>query len=405
MKRLLIDCRADRVSTAYTVDGKLKEMFIDPTGGGSLVGRIYVGRVQNILSGQFAFVDIGGDKNAFINLPANHGLKKGRPVLMQVYKDADRTKGPYGGQQLKLKGRLVIVFESHRGEIGVSHKITEPAERSRLRGAVYGALEKGYGAIVRTFAEGYPEERLAEETGRLIALHRQITEKAQYARPPALLYPEGAEVLPENMLTDLLSDDIAEIWVSGPLFAGVRQAVADSAPQLAGRVFFYEDEEGPCLFDAFNINTQITKSLEKTYWLPCGGYVTFEQTEACVVVDVNTGSFSGQKDYRAAILQTNVEAAAAIAAQLTLRNLSGMIIIDFIDMKDRKDKAALMDALAREIKKDRIKTEIVGMTELGLVQLTRRKTRPPLARLLEEDCPHCGGRGRITTQTHTKTPG
>jgi ribonuclease G len=404
MKRLFIDCRPDCARTAHTVDGKLKEIYIDPLGSESLVGHIYVGRLQNILPGQFAFVDIGVGKNAFINLPRNHTLKKGQPVLMQVYKDAYDEKGPYGGQQLKLKGRLVIIHESHRGEIGVSSKITDPSERSRLRRAVHGVLEKGYGAIVRTKANGHTEEEIITEAVRLISLHREIIERAQYAMPPALMYPEKA-ALQDSLLVDLLTDDLDEIWISGGDFERIKQACEQVAPELKDNLFFHEDGDKGDLFDIHNITRQMERALEKTVWLPCGGYITFEQTEACVVIDVNTGAFSGEQNYRAAILQTNMEAAAAISAQLALRNLSGMIIVDFIDMKDRQDKTTLMNALAREIKKDRIKTEIVSMTELGLVQLTRRKSRPPLNKMLQTDCPHCKGSGKITAQTHTKNQG
>jgi len=408
MKCLFIDCQPERVRTAYTVDGKLKEVFIDPAGSASLVGHIYVARVQNVLPGQFAFVDIGAEKNAFINLPRNHGVKKGQSILMQIYKDANRTKGPYGGQQLKLKGRRVIVFESSRGEIGVSHKITDPVERSRLRGAVHAVLEKGCGAIIRTNACGHTEEELAAETTELIALYRDIVARARFAMPPTRLYPPKISALQDDLLTDLLTDDLDEIWVACPegdaMFSEVQAMLADAMPGLAHSIFFHDTFHKGDLFDAHDLTRQMERALEKTVWLPCGGHLTIEQTEACVVIDVNTGAFSGGQDYRAAILQTNLEAAAALCEQLNLRNLSGIIIIDFIDMKDRADKIALMDTLAREIKKGRIKTEMVGMTELGLVQLTRRKTRPPLAQMLEADCPHCHGRGRVNAQTRTKTP-
>jgi ribonuclease G len=394
MKRLFIDRQPSRVRVAYTVDGKLKEIYIDPVGSESLVGQIYVGRVQNILPGQFAFVDIGTERNAFINLPRNHTLKKSQPVLMQVYKDAYDTKGPYGGQQLKIKGRFVIIFESPRGEIGVSHKITGPTERSRLRETVYGVLEKGFGAIVRTNADGCTENEITAETGQLIALHHDIIERAKYAQPPVLIFPESSEALLGSLLTDLLSDDLDEIWISGGDFESIKATCTQIAPKLKNNIF-----NNINICELNDIDRQTERALEKIVQLPCGGYLTIEQTEACVVVDVNTGAFSGVQDYRAAILKTNTEAAVAIAEQLTLRNLSGIIIVDFIDMKDRDDKTALLNILSEKIKNDRIKTEIVGMTELGLVQLTRRKTRPTLAKMLETDCPVCKGTGRVTRAT------
>jgi ribonuclease G len=401
MKQLFIDSAPGCVRVAYTVDKKLKEIYIDPAGNASLVGHIYMGRIQNILPGQFAFVDIGAERNAFINLPRNHGLKKGHSVLMQVYKDAYGDKGPYGGQLIKLKGRMVIIFESPRGEIGVSHKITDAVERSRLRKSVHDVLEKGFGAIIRTNAAGYPEEEISAETKQLINLHREIKERALYTLPPALVYSLNDSALPEGLLVDLLADDLDEIWINGDNVENIKATCINISSKLKDKIFFHDGKTN--FFDAFHITRQIERALEKQIMLSCGGYITIEQTEACVVIDVNTGAFSGEQDYRAAILKTNKEAAALIAGQLTLRNLSGMIVIDFIDMKDRYDKNKLLETLAAEIKKDRIKTELVGMTELGLVLLTRRKTRPALSQILETDCPFCQGSGRVNAQTHTKT--
>ena len=362
MRKLLIDRTPDCVRYAVLHDGKLKELYIEPTDAASLVGQVYVGRIQNLLPGQFAFIDIGMEKNAFINLPRDHGLRKGDSILLQIYKDAHGTKGPYGGQQLKLKGSTVIIHESPRRAIGVSQKITDPQERTRLRHAVYAALENGFAAIVRTNAAAQPDETLAEETRQLMALHRDLTARAAFAKPPVRLHP--AAHAPTDLYNDLTADPFDEI------------------------------HDGADIFDAHRLAPQIGQALQKAVPLPCGGHLTIEQTEACVVIDVNTGAFSGTNNYRAAILQTNCEAAAVIAEQLLLRNLSGIIIIDFIDMKDRADKEILLNTLAAEIKKDRIKTELVGMTELGLVQLTRRKTRPPLHSYL----------AYLTAQTHTKTP-
>jgi ribonuclease G len=395
MKRLLMDCRPDCTRVAYTVDGKLREIYIDPAGSESIVGHIYVGRVQNILPGRFAFVDIGTDKNVFVNLPNIREYKNGHPLLLQIYKDADRTKGPYGSPHLKLKGRYAIIYESPRGEVGVSHKITDPGERSRLRGAVCAVLEKGFGAIVRTHALGQTEEDVTAETAELIAAYHDITARARHVLPPALLHPKKTTVLPEDLLVDLLADDLDEVWINGGGFESIKTTCMQLAYKLKNNIFYHDENEKGDMFAMYNVTRQMERALEKTVWLPCGGHITIDQTEACVVIDVNTGAFSGRPDYRAAVLQTNIEAAAAIAFQLTLRNLSGIVIVDFIDMKDRADKTILMNALATEIKKDRIKTEIVGMTPLGLVQLTRRRTRPTLARLLEETCSHCNGSGRI----------
>jgi ribonuclease G len=242
---------------------------------------------------------------------------------------------------------------------------------------------------VRTNCEGKDAEEISNEIGRLVAVQRAVMERALYAKPPEIIYREN------TLLNDLLSDDLDEILVEGNC-DGVRAAVSINMPSFADKVICYDTEaEGRGLFDAFNLPHQIEKALRKVVRLPCGGFVTIEQTEACAVADVNTGQFTGKKNYRETILQTNLEAAGVLAEQVILRNLSGIIIVDFIDMKSAEDRKVLTRAVEQAFKKDRVGTEIIGMTELGLMQLTRKKTREPLDRLLSKKCPHCGGTGYV----------
>ena len=396
MKRLFIESSEGQVRTALAIDGKLREIYIDRLEKGSMVGQIILGRLDALLPGQFTFVDIGTGKNALMNISPKDRLKKGQSVLVQVYKDPTGTKGAYVGMELRHKGRLAILFKNPRNEIGISQKITCEKERKRLRGVALQALPKGFSVIIRTNAQCQEPDALVSEIEALCLLHQQIVERAEYATFPAVIYPLASAMPSQlsSLLSDMLSDDLYEIWISGPDTIG--QAIIEMMPSLAGRVFQYNYTEGPSLFDAYNISAQISAALKKTVQLPCGGFISIEQTEACVVIDVNTGRFTGQNDLRETVLKTNQQAAACIAWQLALRNLSGIIIVDFIDMKNEQDKSALLGAFADEIKKDRIKTEIIGITELGLVQLTRKRTREPLARLLEQDCPKCGGKGRIS---------
>ena len=393
MKKIFIDCRPDEVRTALIENGKLCELFIDKNSSvGSWVGRVIVGRVATILPGQFSFVDIGASKNAFMNLEPGHGLKAGQPVLVQVYKDATRTKGMYVKREICLKGRLIVLHESPDSELGVSRKITDEKEAKRLRRMVRGLLPSGFGAIVRTNAAGQTREAIAEEISQLHELYTQLQTRAQYSRPPAVLYPDS-----ENspaILKDIISDDIDEIHISGEEFVAMKEAVCALLPTVEGRIFHYEPGNAS-LFDAHGITRQISAALKKIVDLPCGGFVTFEETEACVVIDVNTGSNISKLNYREAVLETNLEAAKCIAWEITLRNLSGIILVDFIDMKSDIDKATLLETLAKEFSTERLRPEIVGMIGLGMVQLTRRKTRPSLGQLLQISCPRCGGRGRI----------
>ncbi|MCL2404216.1 MAG: ribonuclease E/G [Defluviitaleaceae bacterium] len=393
MNRLLIENHDGQVRTAITVQNKLKEIYIDPAENASLVGQVILGRLDAILPGQFAFVDIGTSKSALMNTSRDVPLKKGQPILVQVYKDPTGSKGAYVGMELRLKGRYVVLMESQRSEIGVSQKITSDSERKRLRAAAINALPKGFGVIVRTSAEGQEPTKISSEIEALTLVYKKVQARAAHSTFPALIYPETPSLVGRvaTLLGDLVSADLSEIWVSGFDINEIRQVIASIMPGLEGRV--HEHETG--LFAAHNIHAQISAALKKTVQLPCGGFITIEQTEACVVIDVNTGRFTGQKDLRSTILETNMQAAICIAWQVALRNLSGMIIVDFIDMTREEDKSALLGALESEIKKDRIKTELVGITELGLVQLTRQRTREPLARLLEKDCPACGGKGRV----------
>jgi len=394
MKRLFFENRDGQTYTALTIDGKLREIYIDPADSGSLVGQIILGRLDCILPGQFAFVDIGAGKNALMNVTPQVPLKKGQPILVQVYKDPTGTKGAYVGMELRHKGHYVILFQSTRCDIGVSQKISDEKERKRLREVARQALPKGFGIIVRTNAEGVNAEKISADIESLELLHKKIKTQAQHATLPSVIYPEAGVISAgvPLILPDMISNDLSEIWVSGLNFEGIKQAVYEKMPALENQIFEYTSQS---LLDANNITPQISAALKKTVQLPCGGFITIEQTEACVVIDVNTGRFTGQGDFRSTVLKTNIEAASCIAWQLALRNLSGIIIVDFIDMKYEDDKSALLDAFANELKNDRIKTEIVSITELGLVQLTRRRTREPLSRILEQDCSNCSGKGRI----------
>jgi len=395
MKRVFIDHGENGTRTALMEGKELREIYFDNRQNTSWVGRVIVGRLQTILPGEFAFIDIGTNKNAFMNLRPGHGLKAGQPLLVQIQKDANRKKGAYVSQDISLKGRLVILSDHFGGggAVGVSRKIVDDVENRRLKNLARELIPSGYSVIVRTNAEGQPQQTLAEEIDALHRLHLQIKNRAQYARPPALLYPDVSTKT--TVLDDLLANDLSEIYVSGTVddFLATKASVCDVVPSLAARIFHHDQELS--LFDAYNINRQIKSALEKTVQLSCGGTCTFEETEACVVIDVNTGSNVGKTSYRETVLHTNMEAAKCISRQLTLRNLAGIILVDFIDMPREEDNAALMDFFVQEMNTERIKPEVIGMIGLGMVQLTRRKTRPSLSQLLEIKCPHCGGKGSV----------
>ena len=396
MTKLLIDLETSRI--AITENNILKELHIEPgsqalpSGQLSLqkttsrVGEVLVGRVRTIMPGQFAFIDIGSGKNAFANLKDGHSLKSGQPLLVQVQKDATSQKGAYVSQDINLKGHLLILYKHPAGETGVSHKITDEKESRRLKKLARGLLPAGYGAIVRTNAKNCTQEMLQEEITNLHKKFEEILERANYALPPAKLYPDAAIPL-APILTDILYDTLDEVCISGAGFDETKDFICTLAPFLRDKIFAHDSK--------LIKNSQIKKALEKTVSLPCGGFITIEQTEACVVVDVNTGNNTNNQSYRKTVLNTNLEAAKVIISQIILRNLSGTIIIDFIDMHNKDDENILMEALAKEAKRDRTNPEIFGISRLGVVQMARPKRRLSLSQLVEVNCPHCGGSGRI----------
>jgi len=390
---LLIDKK--NACTALAKGGRLIEVFIDAAGdggkadgaGGSWVKSIIVGRLKTILPGQFAFVDIGAKKNAFMNLQKGHGLRAGMPVLVQVEKDAIGSKGMCVTTDLCVKGRFVVLraFGTTYSGVGVSRKIECAKEASRLKKILRKVLPQGFSAVVRTNAAGQSEEAIVAEVAFLHAALEKIVERAQFAKPPTVLWPVASEaagdngafgeVLPEYIFSDILSEDIEEIHVqtdSDEEFLAVKDAICHVLPVLEGRISR----------EIISMKKQLRTALEKEVRLPCGGFITIEQTEACVVIDVNTGSNVGEGGYRQTVLSTNLEAAAAIAEQLRLRNLSGIIIVDFISMQSNADKQELLATLAAETAKDRIKVEILGFTALGMMEMTRARIRPPLAEMM-----------------------
>jgi len=254
---------------------------------------------------------------------------------------------------------------------------------------VRGLLPCGYGAIVRTNAQGCDKEVIADEIGKLHLEYEDILHRGQYAMPPAKIYPQDVVPFP----TDLVSDDLEEIIISGTdeAFATLKGLIREIAPDVGERVVHYDGK----LFEDYGVKKQISAALEKVVNLPGGGFITIEQTEACVVVDVNTGNSAGSVGYRETVLNTNLEAARAAVDQIILRNLSGTIIIDFIDMAGQHDKDVLMETLTNEARRDRLNPEIIGISKLGIVQIARAKRRLSLSQVLEVNCPHCGGKGKV----------
>ena len=388
MKKMLIDSHEGYIRAALLTDGRLTDLIVDNKNGRSITGNVYLGTVKAILPSQFAFIDIGQPKNGFLNAAGDSrrpALHIGQNILVQVRKDPSGDKGASLSRQMDLTGRLVVLMEEGCGEIGVSHKITDNRERERLKSIVTNRIPDGFGVILRTCCENKDRDEILADLDKQFAIYKNITEIGVHLKPPALLYQEN------SLFHDFVNEDIDEIVVDAPSM--VPYAVHEADKYLPGVPV--RPHEGPLpLFD-YEIERQIDRALDKKIWLRCGGFLIIEQTEACVIMDVNTGKYSGRKSHRESVLKTNMEAAAEAAAQIRLRNLSGMIIIDFINMESGEDTHILYDFFSREIAKDRIKANIAGMTELGLMQLTRKKTRESLGRILMRECPNCHGAGYV----------
>ena len=381
MHRILADKHPETgiVRTALLHDGRLVELLFSGAKN-AVAGNIYAGLVEAVLPSRFAFINIGLDKNAFLYLDDRReqgfACKPGQTVLVQALKDPSGDKGAYLTSRLDFKGRFAALSKAvgNRPAVGVSKKIEDAAERKRLQTMALAHLPEGLELVLRTNAAGCSEEELAAEIARLAALCHKAENEWTHVKAPALLHSDAVAA----DVSELFTRDADEMLVEGEaLYKELASAAAGFFPGAAERVRLYEHEIP--LFRAEGVEIQIEKALQKRVWLKSGGFLVIEQTEACAVIDVNTGKFAGKKNHEQMVLKVNLEAAAEIARQLRLRNLGGIIIVDFIDMKEPESVQTLTAHLAAAVKKDRLATAVVGMTELGLMQLTRKKTRRPLA--------------------------
>ena len=409
MKRVLMDISVGLCRIALAEDGELKELYYESAREESLVGNVYIGRVMNVMPNlQAAFVDIGVGKNGYYyfgnaRAASDAGKNPARPkagdaLLLQVEKDAVGEKGAVLTDKLSFPGKFLVLLPMEAGEIGISRKITDSAERERIRGILAELLPQGCGAIVRTNGAGRDRAAFEREIGILSGKLKAL-QGAEYALPPALLLRENHPV--KRAARDFYSADVEEFVLNDAQAYEELLQSGDFGGEGQPRLVLHQDKLP--LFEAYYLERQSEKALEPRVWLKSGGFLVIEETEACVVIDVNTGKAAGKGDLQKTILRTNLEAAEEVAGQLRLRNLSGIIIVDFIDMIDKDARREVTKTLERAVKKDRIKTVVVGMTELGLMQLTRQKTRPSLRRQMTTKCRACEGTGRLPSIEWTLT--
>jgi ribonuclease G len=411
IKKILVNIGINEIRVAILEDGVLTEYSLEYPDEQKRAGNIYRGRVENVLPGmQAAFINIGEEKNAFLYIDdilhkeeENESgedqkqptitdlLHEGQEVLVQMVKEPMGTKGARVVTQITIPGRYLVLLPTV-DYIGVSRKIENEAERERLKAIVTKFKSVGVGLIVRTVAEGVEAADLQTDYEFLLSVWKKINKKVNKGNCPALLYRDHD--LLYRILRDYLSKDVTELYIDDPeVYQKALDLVKVLAPSFKNRLQLYQSELP--LFEANNVNAQLQKALQRKIWLECGAYLIIDQTEALTVIDVNTGKFTGSTSLEDTVFQTNLMAAGEIARQIRLQNLAGIIIVDFIDMVSDQERAQVIDKLTREFESDKSKVNILGFTSLGLLELTRKKTKQSLKELLLTECPHCDGTGVI----------
>ena len=418
---------------AIVEDGTLVEVYVEKQESHRMVGNIYKGQVENVLPGmQAAFVDIGYDINAFLPFSEiensayladsdeddhrsskrknskngaqkkrrkfrdniNVELKSGQDIFVQVIKEAFAGKGPRVTTEIALPGRLLVLVPNVN-YIGISKKIWDKYERRRLKKIVSSMKKRGVGVIVRTVAEGKSEELIQNDYSNLIENWKKLQNKSNRTKGAALVY-EDLETA-SSVIRDLFTPDISKIVIdSKKLYRKLQGYLEDVSPNMASHLEHYRLKQP--LFESMGIEKELDKLLRPKVWLKSGAYLIIEKTEAMVVVDVNSGRFIGKKNHEDNSLKINLEACKEVARQLRLRDLSGLVVIDFIDMREEANRRKIYYDLCKELKKDRAKVAVSPISEFGLLEMTRQRIRLSLLDSMSEECPTCYGAGRIMSR-------
>ncbi len=414
MQDILINWAPQETRVAVVENGAVQELHIERTLERGLVGNVYLGKVVRVLPGmQSAFIDIGLERAAFLHVadlnpgpkngdaplvPIERQVFEGQTLTVQVIKDAIGTKGARLSTQVSIAGRM-LVFLPHDNHIGISQKIGSAELRESLRArvaalAAQDGKESSGGFILRTNAEEAADEELADDIAYLRRTWITLRGRALKQPPGTLLHQDLT--LAERVLRDLANEHTASIRIDSRMqYEALQRFGTEYTPSAVGKLELYRGERP--IFDLFGIEEEIQRALARRVELKSGGYLIIDQTEALTTIDVNTGGFVGARNFDDTIFKTNLEAAGAMARQLRLRNLGGIIIADFIDMTNEAHQQAVLAELKKQLARDRTRTTVSGFTQLGLVEMTRKRTRESLAHMLCEPCPTCQGRGQVKT--------
>src|SRR5438552_1720063 len=420
-REIVINATKHESRIAVLDEGQVVELWVERTRYRTVVGNIYKGRVTKVLPGmQSAFVELGLDRDAFLyvsdvleefeeyesesseDLTLDEAprpetsisdlLREGQEIVVQVSKDTIAGKGARITSHITLPGRF-LVYMPTVNHIGVSRRIDNEEERLRLKQMLENIRSQGSGGfIVRTAGERHDEEEFRADMKYLTDLWSQIRRRAEKASAPSPIHHDLDLVL--RTIRDVLTPEFKSVWIdSVDQYQRIVEFLDQIQPALVSRVRLYRRDEP--IFDEFGIEAEIAKALNSKVWLKSGGYIVINQTEALVAIDVNTGKYVGKKNLEETVFRTNLEAAKEIVRQIRLRDLGGIIVLDFIDMEEMPNRAALFETVESEIRKDRSKTKILQISEFGLIEMTRKRVRQSLERSLTQPCPYCAGSGRI----------
>jgi len=458
-KDIIINSTANEHRIAILEDRRLAELFVETPGKERMVGDIYLGKVAKVMPGiRATFIDIGLPQDAFLHFsdigdslseynamfdeeedevesdspstsstagtPVAEGsrptnarrsngeregkgsenrrprpveLQKGQDILVQIIKEPIGKKGVRVTSEISLAGRFLVLLPFD-GKVGVSKKLSNFKERRRLRKLVRGMLPEGFGAIIRTVAEGKGDDLIKEDLNELIRVWRSIEKGVKNEDAPTLIYKDMDTKA--SVIRDLLSADVERLVVDDKkLYKEIRSYLQWISPDMLDRIEQYRDKEP--IFDRYGIEKDIQSLMHPKVWLKSGGYIFIEKTEAMTVIDVNSGRYAAKKDQELNSLRTDLEAAREICRQIRLRDVGGIIVIDFIDLEEEKNRKKLFDEIRKELKRERAKVTVLPMTEFGLVQMTRQRIRQNVTLSFSEACPTCGGTGLVQSKRTT----
>ncbi|MCK5032726.1 MAG: Rne/Rng family ribonuclease [Calditrichia bacterium] len=424
-KEIIINSSNEETRIAITEDNKFVDLYVERPESQRMVGDIYKGKVSRVLPGmQAAFISIGFSQNAFLHFSdvsdfthmfiddiekdqnnevkidskinrynVEKDLKQGQDIIVQVMKEPIGTKGPRVTTQISIPGRFVVLVPNEK-YIGVSRKISQIKEKKRLKSIAYKSLPKNYGLIIRTVAENKTEKVIVNDINALIKIWKNIENKIPEAKTVSLIYKDMG--MASSVIRDLFTSDVDKLIVdSRKMMRIITTYVKDVAPQLKKKIEYYNDKTP--VFDKYNIEKELDKLISSKVWIKNGAYLIIQQTEAMVVIDVNSGKFIGKSDHETNSLKINLEAAKEIARQVRLRDLGGLVVIDFIDVLQPKNKDKIFVELKKEFHKDRAITKIEKMSRFGLIEMTRQRVRESVIHDLHDDCPTCNGSGLCPT--------